>query len=126
MSYAQFENSVEDESDTEKSGAADRARNIFDRAYKALKEQNLTEERVIILEARKQFEVENGTSDTVAEIEARMPVIVKKPRTLADGTMEEYLDYIFKDEGDADDQNAKNLKMLQMAQAWKKQQQASV
>ena len=49
MSFAQFENSVQDETDTEKSGASDRARSVFEKAYERMREQNLKEEVGVVV-----------------------------------------------------------------------------
>jgi hypothetical protein len=50
-----------------------------------------------------------------------MPVIVKRVKTLDDGTTEEYMDYIFEDANQKNDQASKMAKFLQMAQAWKQE-----
>lgn len=47
-----------------------------------------------------------------------MPRKVKKRRKLDDESFEEYMDYLFPDDGES---AAKNLKFLQMAHAWKAQ-----
>lgn len=45
-----------------------------------------------------------------------MPRKVKKRRKLDDDSFEEYMDYLFPDDGES---AAKNLKILQMAHKWK-------
>ena len=78
---------------------------------------------MVLLEAWKQFETANGTEQSLREVESRMPAIVKRTRVLEDGANEEYFNYIFNDNKDANGQEAKNFKMLQMAKAWKEKQQ---
>lgn len=51
-----------------------------------------------------------------------MPRKVKKRRKLDDESFEEYMDYLFPDDGES---AAKNLKFLQMAHAWKAQTTSS-
>lgn len=79
------------------------ARSVFERAHQSLKEgsPDAKEERVMLLEAWRQFEVEAGSGQqAVAAVEKKLPRRVKKRRQLfaADGTpagQEEYFDYIF-------------------------------
>ncbi|KAG1088926.1 hypothetical protein G6F42_020128 [Rhizopus arrhizus] len=89
-----------------------------------MKEKELKEERVLLLEAWKDFE-ENYGDDTTREIvKKKMPKVVKKRRRAADSTedniiWEEYFDYIFAD----DEVQNRSLKFLQMAQAWQKKKE---
>ncbi|KAI9847540.1 MAG: NineTeen Complex (NTC) component [Thelocarpon superellum] len=150
ISYAHFEINVpdaehaedEEEADDERpvsDEAKQRARQIFARAYKSMKEKDLKEEvgaprdrrrasgrltlfqRVALLNAWKSFEQTHGSAEDLEKVEAQMPRKVKKRRKLDGESMEfeEYIDYVFP----ADDQQAANLsKLLQMAHSWKKGQ----
>ena len=138
ISYAQFEINVSDEEDedededidqqdgeeTEKpisEAAKSRARAIFTRGYKSMKEKDLKPERVSLLNAWKSFEQTHGTAEDVEKVEKQMPRKVKKRRKLEDDTFEEYVDYVFP----ADDESAAKLSNL-LAKAWEwkaKQQQ---
>ncbi|QSL64131.1 hypothetical protein MERGE_000286 [Pneumocystis wakefieldiae] len=113
ISFAHFEFSVPDDSNNDSEYSKERARNVFQRAYKSLKEQNLKEERVILLEAWKQFEISNGDEKSLKAVEDQMPQVAKSRRKLDDGTYEEYYDYIF-----PTDEDKRNFKLLAMAQKW--------
>lgn len=157
ISYAHFEINVSDEADPD---AADeeaedtpisedaklRARKVFERAYKSMKDKDLKEEvshvppgplafyqspsnhanhllllqlqRVALLTAWKSFETTHGLPADVEKVEKQMPRKVKKRRKLDDDSFEEYMDYLFPDDGES---VAKNLKLLQMAHLWKQQ-----
>ena len=105
------------------------ARAIFEKGHNALKSKDAREERVILLEAWREFErnimssgkVDNDTE--LVKIEERMPKVVKKRRrvTLEDGSSggwEEHYDFIFPE----DDKDKPSFKLLSMAQKWKLQQ----
>ncbi|OZJ03774.1 Pre-mRNA-splicing factor clf1 [Bifiguratus adelaidae] len=118
ISFAQFELSVPDE---DEGASVKRAREVFEQAYKSMKEKDLKEERVLLLESWKEFETHNGTKQTLDDVSARMPKVVKKRRQVEDVeggvSWEEYFDYIFPD----DEVQKPNFKLLAMAQAWKAQ-----
>ena len=131
ISYAQFEINVDEGADEE--GAEDeeeaerpvsdeakaRARKIFRRADKSMKEAELKEERVALLNAWRSFETTHGNGEEQEAVEKMLPRRVKKRRKLDDDSFEEYVDYVFP----ADDQQAANLsKLLAMAHQWKKGQ----
>ncbi|GAB7348633.1 hypothetical protein MBLNU459_g7006t1 [Dothideomycetes sp. NU459] len=150
ISYAHFEINVpdteededEDEGDEEKPVSEDakrRARKVFERAYDRMKQKDLKEEvsrcldlssyanygtltssqRVALLNAWRSFESIHGTAEDLEKVEKQMPRRVKKRRKLAENEFEEYMDYVFP----ADDESAAKMsKLLQMAQAWKKEQ----
>jgi crooked neck len=127
-SWAQFELGVPDESADATSAedaapteaAKTRARAIFDRAHSRMKERDLKEERVALLNAWKSFEDECGSPEDREKIEKQMPRKVKKRRKLDDDSFEEYVDYVFP----ADDESAAKLsKLLANAQRWKALQQ---
>jgi crooked neck len=130
ISYALFEINVpdadEDEAEEDENtslaiseDAKSRARKIFARAHKSMKEKDAKEERVALLNAWKAFETEHGGEEDREKVEKQMPRKVKKRRKLDDDTFEEYIDWVFP----ADDESAAKLgRLLAMAQAWKKEQ----
>ena len=116
ISWAHFEASVPHE------GRAAAARDVFKKASQKMKEQELKEERVILLEAWKEFEQAQGTAETLKAVQDLMPKMVKKRRQIASTSgvgesaqYEEYYDYIF-----PDDQTQKpNFKLISKAHEWK-------
>ncbi|KAJ1969622.1 NineTeen Complex (NTC) component [Dimargaris xerosporica] len=130
VSYAQMEASVPDAS--AQSGATEpsavvRARGIFDRAYQRMKAQQLKDERLLLLEAWRDFEQARGTEASLQTVLAKLPKVVKKrrpvdnPSALEGEAWEEYFDYLFPD----DQQAQPNLKLLALAQQWKAKSQPS-
>ncbi|VUC36172.1 unnamed protein product [Clonostachys rosea] len=126
ISYAHFEiNLPEGEEEEEDENQEDRpvsdeakarARKVFERAHKRMRDKDLKEERVALLNAWLSFENEHGSPDEIEGVRKQMPRTVKKRRQLEDDTWEEYMDYVFP----ADDQQAKNLSsIMAMAQKWK-------
>ncbi|CAG9939315.1 unnamed protein product [Clonostachys rosea f. rosea IK726] len=125
ISYAHFEINLpegEEEEEEEEEGrpvsdeAKARARKVFERAHKRMRDKDLKEERVALLNAWLSFENEHGSPEEVEGVRKQMPRTVKKRRQLEDDTWEEYMDYVFP----ADDQQAKNLSsIMAMAQKWK-------
>ena len=73
-------------------------------------------QRVALLTAWKSFENTHGSAKDIENVEKQMPRKVKKRRKLDDDSFEEYMDYLFPDDGES---AAKNLKFLQMAHQWK-------
>ncbi|KAL7628262.1 NineTeen Complex (NTC) component [Parahypoxylon ruwenzoriense] len=125
ISYAHFEINIPEE-DEEETGeeeerpvseeAKARARSVFERAHKRMKEKELKEERVSLLNAWLSFERTHGSAEDVDKVQKQMPRRTKRRRKLEDDTFEEYIDYVFP----ADDEQKQDLsKMLAMAQAWK-------
>jgi crooked neck len=113
ISHAQFEHSIEN---------TQGARDIYEQAFQALKNVEMKEERVLLIESWREFEQKNGDQHTLEMVMKRMPkrIIKRRPIKAPDGMevgMEEYYDYIFPDEQAA----APNLKILEMAHKWKKQ-----
>ena len=100
------------------------ARHVYEEANKKLRQGQEKEERLMLLEAWKEFEKREGDEATRKVVENLMPRRVKKRRkvTAEDGSdqgWEEYFDYIF-----PEDEAAKpNLKLLAMAKMWKKQKE---
>ncbi|CAJ0635578.1 6183_t:CDS:2, partial [Entrophospora sp. SA101] len=119
ISFAQFELYAEEGGNKEVS--VEKARKVFERAYNSIKERDLKEERVLLLESWKDFESNHGTEDSLSVVEGKMPKVVKKRRKLDDAeghtggvSWEEYFDYIF-----PDDQTQKpNFKLSATAHAW--------
>jgi len=122
ISYAHFEINADEAGDEEEISdqAKERARGVFERAYQSLKEKELKEERVVLLNAWKSFEQTHGGPQDLEKVEKQMPERVKKRRKLDDDSYEEYMDYLFP----ADEQvNAGVLRLLQEAHAWKKKKE---
>ncbi|KAK1996842.1 TPR-like protein [Colletotrichum falcatum] len=124
ISFAHFElNIPEDEEEAEEEApisneAKARARKVFERAHKSMRDKDLKEETVTLLNAWLSFERTHGTGDDVEKVQKLMPRKTKRRRRLDDDSFEEYIDYIFP----ADDKQTQNLSnLLAMAQAWKQQ-----
>ncbi|KAK0733382.1 hypothetical protein B0T26DRAFT_16155 [Lasiosphaeria miniovina] len=129
ISYAQFEINIPEEdggAEGEEAEEADerpvsdeaktRARKVFERALKNMKDRELKAERVSLLNAWLAFEKTHGSPEDIEKIQKQMPRKTKKKRKLEDDSWEEYIDYVFP----ADDQQTKNLSnLLAMANAWK-------
>lgn len=128
-SFAQFEASIpssddddNDDSDRLRIAAQKRVRAVFERGYKAMKEQDLKEERVALLKAWEAFEKAQGTPETLENVTKQMPSRVKKRRRLDDDSFEEYMDWVFP----ADNEGEKKLaSLLEKARAWKAQKLAA-
>ncbi|KAI8069529.1 hypothetical protein BC940DRAFT_297956 [Gongronella butleri] len=120
ISYAQFELSIPYPDDDDKQQGVERARAIFEKASNHMKQKDLKEQRVLLLDAWKDFEENHGTAESLQAVKDKEPKVVKKRRKAEDSTednviWEEYFDYIFPD----DQEQSRNLKLLQMAQMWK-------
>lgn len=125
ISYAQFEINIPDENEEETEAAEDeeqpvseeakaRARKVFERALKSMKDRKA--ERVTLLNAWLAFEREQGTPEEVEKVEKQMPRKVRKRRKNDEGEWEEYIDYVFP----VDEQQTADISnFLAMAQAWK-------
>lgn len=76
----------------------EQAREVFKKGYKDLKDRQLKQERLILLEAWKALETADGDADSLAKVEAMMPRVVKKRRKVGNtDDMEEYFDLLFAD-----------------------------
>ncbi|WYZ42936.1 hypothetical protein EsH8_VI_000635 [Colletotrichum jinshuiense] len=124
ISYAHFElNIPEDEEEADEEApisneAKARARKVFERAHKSMRDKDLKEETVTLLNAWLSFERTHGTAEDVEKVQKLMPRKTKRRRRLEDDSFEEYIDYVFP----ADDRQTQNLSnLLAMAQAWKQQ-----
>ncbi|KAG7361472.1 HAT Half-A-TPR repeat containing protein [Nitzschia inconspicua] len=118
ISYAQFEGS-------EIGMGMPKAREVMEKAYDMLKDEGLKDERVLLLDAWRVLEQQNGDSEHVGKVEAKLPRRIKRKRMRKDEDgndlgWEEYFDYQFPDD---DDQGASNLKILEMAAKWKRRRQ---
>jgi crooked neck len=116
ISFGQFEA-------TDIGQGTETARSTFQKAYNQLKEQDLKEERVLLLDAWRALEQEKGDAANVAKVEKMLPRRVKRKRMRKDNAgsdlgWEEYFDYQFPDDKDA---ASSNLKILEMASKWKKE-----
>lgn len=119
LSFAQFELQVDHEDRLEE------ARHVYEEANRKLRQNGEKEERLMLLEAWKQFEKEQymDTNDEqpLRTVEKLMPRRVKKRRKIqsedgSDQGWEEYFEYIFPE----DEADKPNLKLLAMAKMWKK------
>merc|ERR1712179_404032 len=72
LSFAQFELQVEHEDRLEQ------ARHVYEQANKALRQAKEKEERLMLLEAWRDFEREEGTEKSQAQVAELMPRRVKK------------------------------------------------
>uniref|UniRef100_UPI00358F3A2E crooked neck-like protein 1 n=1 Tax=Myxine glutinosa TaxID=7769 RepID=UPI00358F3A2E len=118
ISFARFELSVDAPHREE------RSRRIFEEGNRSLRGCEEREERLMLLEAWRDFEVEHGTEEQRQRVARLMPKRVKKRRKVQadDGSeagWEEFYDYIFPE----DAANQPNLKLLTMAKMWKQKQQ---
>lgn len=96
-------------------------REALEKGLRHFKAENRSDERAMVLEHWLKLEQEKGESANVEAVEKRQAKRVKKRRAVAGGeegqeAYEEYMDYVFPD--DAPEQQ--NLKILEMAHAWKK------
>merc|ERR1711862_619876 len=115
--YSEFEaNTVE---------SISRCREALESGVRHFKAENRPEERAMLLEHWAKVEEEKGDEQSLDAIQKRQPKRVKKRRTIPgeDGqdTYEEYMDYVFPD----DKPEQPNLKILEMAHAWKKRKIAA-
>ncbi|CED82784.1 pre-mrna-splicing factor clf1 [Phaffia rhodozyma] len=129
IAYALFEVQAMTDEDGEpledEGGDPELARKVLDRGYTDLRNRGFKEERVVLLEAWKEFEKFHGTPEELKAVEEKMPRVVKKWKKLeeANGALEEYWDMIFPD--DEREANPASFKVLQMAHAWKQAQAAA-
>ncbi|KAF2366623.1 HAT (Half-A-TPR) repeat [Trinorchestia longiramus] len=116
LSYARTEQSIPD--------TGDRPRKIYQKAYNILRTCEEKEQRIMLLEAWKEYEESCGTEASLEKVKNLMPRRVTKRRqvTSADGhstRWEECIDYIF-----PDDEAAKpSLLLLAKAKEWMKKKQ---
>ncbi|GFR13846.1 crooked neck-like protein 1 [Trichonephila clavata] len=121
ISYARFELGCGEGGD-----AVLQARRIYEKANKSLRNASQKEERMMLLEAWKDFEEQFGDEQSQRDVQKQMPKKVKKRRKIqtedgTDGGWEEYFDYIFP----SDEVAQPVLKLLEIAKKWKKSQESS-
>lgn len=97
------------------------AREGLEQGLKHFKAEQRSEERAMLLEHWLKLEQENGDEKSVEAVEKRQPKRVQKRRQIpsedpSQEAFEEYMDYVFPD----DKPEQQNLKILEMAHAWKK------
>jgi len=114
MSFAKFEISI---------GKIPQAREVYLEAFKVLKPVELQQERVLLIEAWRDFEEEYGNEKEQTFVRENIPTRVTKRRPIKsdDGRdlgFEEYYEYIFPDQK----KDHAGLQLLQAAQRWKEQQ----
>lgn len=102
------------------------ARRIYERANDSLRNVQEKQSRVVLLEAWRDFETENGTENMIANVIDKMPRRVKKRQKIisesgVDEGWEEIFDYIFPE----DEMARPNLKLLAAAKNWKKTKEDS-
>lgn len=112
MSFASFELTA---------GSTDKARDVYKEGNSVFKNSEEKEERLMLLESWKKFEMENGSQSTLKQVEKYLPKRVKRRRKVVteggvDAGWEEYYDYIYPE----DEAAQPNLKLLTMAKNWKK------
>ncbi|XP_026478557.1 protein crooked neck-like [Ctenocephalides felis] len=118
MSYAKFEMSSDDTDNK-----LELARQVYERANNSLRNASEKESRVMLLEAWRDFEKENGDEESIKKVNEKMPRRIKKRQKItsetgADHGWEEVFDYIFPE----DETVRPNLKLLAAAKNWKKAQ----
>lgn len=118
ISYAKFEFTSETSDDGMNVSLA---RRVYEKGNDCQRNLNDREARVLILEAWRDFEKENGDEESLEKVLTKMPRRVKKRQKIVSETgetegWEEVFDYIF-----PEDEMAKpNLKLLAAAKNWKK------
>ncbi|PPR00333.1 hypothetical protein CVT24_004616 [Panaeolus cyanescens] len=117
---AEREEEEEDEDEEVKTVPGDPAlaRQVFERAYKDLKNKQLKSERVALLNAWKLFEEAHGNAEEVKKVEGMMPIVTKK-RIVDAETGQTVEDYVLVFADDEKESNPSTFKFLQMAHAWK-------
>ena len=94
---------------------------VFAEGEEHFKGSGEKEARVLLLDAWRDMGAAHGDEDRIALVAKRMPKRLKKKRPVRDEAgeevgWEEYYDYTFPEE----EKKAPNLKILEMAQLWKK------
>lgn len=97
-------------------------RNVFENALKHFKRNNNIDNRIMILNAMKNYEFEHGNIQTQEHIEKRMPSIVKLKK-MEDGIEKELVEYIFPDDTESTE-NTKISKFLLLANKWNHERQS--
>ncbi|KFY81921.1 hypothetical protein V500_10965 [Pseudogymnoascus sp. VKM F-4518 (FW-2643)] len=125
ISYAHFEINIPDEEEEGEEeerpiseAAKERARKVFERAHKSMKERDLKEERAALLAAHLSFEMTHGDEASQEELAKKQPRKTKRRRKMDDDTYEEYVDYVFPDK--EEEEGKKRLGgLMEAARLWK-------
>lgn len=125
ISYAHFEINIPDEEEEGEEeerpiseAAKERARKVFERAHKSMKERDLKEERAALLAAHLSFEMTHGDEASQEELTKKQPRKTKRRRKMDDDTYEEYVDYVFPDK--EEEEGKKRLGgLMEAARLWK-------
>lgn len=97
----------------------DNSRAVFKEALQAL--ASTPEQRIVVLEAWKNYEENQGTASSVEDVKRKLPTLVTRRKVNADGIEEEHVDYIFPE----DEKKKPGInKFLENAKKWKLQQAA--
>ncbi|XP_063901171.1 crooked neck-like protein 1 [Zophobas morio] len=114
ISYAKFEASLTD------GQAQVRARSVFEQAHQCMKENELKEERLLVLESWLEFEKGTNDLDRIKALQEMMPKKLKKQRLIdpndPSAGLEEYYDLLFPDA------KSKASNFIHMAHLWKQKQ----
>jgi crooked neck len=102
-------------------GSMPHCREAMEKGIKYFKAENRGDERAMLLEHWLKLEREHADAPSAEAVESRLPKRVKKRRNVPGAepgqeVVEEYMDYVFPD----DKPEQQNLKILEMARAWKK------
>ena len=127
ISYAHFEINIPDEEEEAEEeerpiseAAKARARKVFERAHKIMKERELKEERAALLAAHLSFEMTHGDAASQEELTKKQPRKTKRRRKMDDDTYEEYVDYVFPDK--EEEEGKKRLGgLMAAARRWKEE-----
>mmetsp|Transcript_52563 Transcript_52563/g.123005 ORF Transcript_52563/g.123005 Transcript_52563/m.123005 type:complete len:673 (-) Transcript_52563:83-2101(-) len=94
------------------------SREFLEKGIRHFQAENKSEERAMLLEHWLKLEEELGEEEAIEAIKKRQAQRVKKKRAVPgeENQFEEYMDYVFPD----DKPVQQNLKILEMAHAWKK------
>ncbi|KFY26640.1 hypothetical protein V493_03971 [Pseudogymnoascus sp. VKM F-4281 (FW-2241)] len=125
ISYAHFEINIPDEEEEGEEeerpiseAAKERARKVFERAHKSMKERDLKDERAALLAAHLSFEMTHGDQASQEELTKKQPRKTKRRRKMDDDTYEEYVDYVFPDK--EEEEGKKRLGgLMEAARLWK-------
>ncbi|ORY38255.1 TPR-like protein [Rhizoclosmatium globosum] len=120
IAFARFEYS-NPENGEDPSHRLPAVRKVFSRGYETLRRKGEKADRAFLVETWREFEKSFGDSAGLKIVEAKIPRMVKKRRRVVGddgietGVWEEYNDYLFPD----DETERPNLKLFEMAHAWK-------
>ncbi|KAK6464680.1 cell cycle control protein [Scheffersomyces coipomensis] len=92
-------------------------RSVFKEADKFYKGTDSSEDRLVILEAWKEYEIEHGSKESQSEVESKFPTLVKRRRKV-DNFEEEYIEYIFPQDKEGISTKPGINKFLESAKKW--------